>query len=92
MSPDQPVPVVVADLVAEMAEQRAVGLAHLGAPLFALGVVGLGDIERDQALVVAGQDAFATRPAADRIGEEVESKANLVRRVLLGRYRQAESE
>ena len=28
---DEPVPVIVADLMAEMAQQRAVGLAHRGA-------------------------------------------------------------
>jgi sulfonate transport system ATP-binding protein len=36
----------VADLVAEVAEQRAIGLAHRGTPLLALGLVGLGDFAR----------------------------------------------
>ena len=40
-APDQPVPVVVADLVAEVAQQRAVGLVHGVPDLLALGVVGL---------------------------------------------------
>ena len=34
---DQAIPVIVAEFVAEMAEKRAVILAHLGAHLLALG-------------------------------------------------------
>ena len=70
---DQAVPVIVAELMAEMAEQRAIVLAHLDAPSFALGRVRLGDIECDQAVVMAGQDARATRTAA--IGSARKSKA-----------------
>ena len=44
------------DLVAEMPEQSAVGFAHLEAPPLALGVVGLGEIDRDQAGLVTGDD------------------------------------
>ena len=44
----------MADLVAEVAEQRAIGLVHDGAPLFALGVVGLLERQRDQAVVMPG--------------------------------------
>jgi hypothetical protein len=43
--------------MAEVAEQRAVGLAHRAAHLFAVGVVGFGDVQRDEAVVVAGHDA-----------------------------------
>ncbi len=71
---DQPVPIIVAELVAEMAEQRAVVLAHLGAHLLALGGIGLGDVERDQPVVVAGQHALAGRRAADE-GSARKSKA-----------------
>ena len=46
----------MADLVAEVTEQRAVRLAHHHADFFAHGVVGLGDIERDQPVVVAGEN------------------------------------
>ena len=53
--PHQPVPVVMTDLVPEVADQRPVGLAHLGAPLFALGVVSLRDVDGDEAVVMAGQ-------------------------------------
>ena len=34
----------MADLVAEVAEQRAVGLRHVLAGAVALGVIGLGDV------------------------------------------------
>ncbi|OWK18666.1 hypothetical protein AJ88_00455 [Mesorhizobium amorphae CCBAU 01583] len=82
----------MAELVAEMAEQRAVILAHFDAPSFTFGGVRLGDVERDQAVVVAGQDALAAGAAADRIGKEVEGKAGLVAGVVLWRGRQAEGE
>ena len=49
----QQVPEIMADLVAKVAEQRAIWLVHDGAPPLALGVVGLFDRERDQAVVVA---------------------------------------
>jgi hypothetical protein len=39
----------MADLVAEVAEQRAVGLRHVLAGAVALGVIGLGDVDGDQA-------------------------------------------
>ena len=42
---DQPVPVIMRDLVPEMPEQRAVGLAHLRALALALDVVGLGEVD-----------------------------------------------
>ena len=53
---DQPRPVVVADLVAEMTEDRPVGLAEVHAHLLPEGVVRLGDVEGDDAIVVAGED------------------------------------
>ena len=43
--PDQTVPVVVRDLVPEMTEQRAVGLAHLAALPLAFGIVCLGEVD-----------------------------------------------
>ena len=45
---DQALPVVVPDLVAEVAEHGAVGLAHLLADLLAKRIVGLGDVDGDQ--------------------------------------------
>src|SRR5262245_53453958 len=44
---NQPVPVVVADLMAKMTEQRAIWLVQLEPSLFPLGSIGFLDIERD---------------------------------------------
>ena len=60
--------VVVADLVAQRAERRAIGLAERDPPLLALGRVGLGEVERDHAVGVAGRH----RPAV--AGQEVEGQ------------------
>ena len=57
----QPLPIVVTDLAAEVSEQRAVGLPHFLAGALALGVVGLGDVDGDQPLLMAGQDFRAVR-------------------------------
>ncbi len=64
---DQPVPVVVADLMAEMPEQRAVGLMHGLAHRFACGVVGLVEVQRDQAGVVPGHDVRAVVRRAQEV-------------------------
>jgi hypothetical protein len=65
------------DLVAEMAEERAVGLSHVLAMALALGVVGLGDVDGDQALAMArhGLRILAKRRAG--VGEEVEGEPGL---------------
>ena len=73
-----------------MTEQRAVVLAHLRAHLLALGGIRLGDVERDQAVVVAGQDMLAARPDAARIGKEIEGEADLVAGIGLRPDRQTE--
>ena len=52
---DQPVEVVMPDLVAEMAEQRAVRLVHRHPQLLAVHVVALGEIQCDHAVVVTGE-------------------------------------
>ena len=44
------------DLVAEVPEQRAVGLVHRDPQLLAVHVVTLGQIQCDDAVVVAGDD------------------------------------
>ncbi len=59
------------DLVPEMPEERAIGLIHGGAAAFALGVVGLGESEGDDAAFVAGQH----RSGGGRFGEELEAEA-----------------
>jgi hypothetical protein len=48
----------VPDLVAEMAQQRAVRLVQFVPDPLAFRVVGLLDIERDQSLGVAGHHAW----------------------------------
>lgn len=74
---DKAVPVVMAQLVAEMAEQGAVILAELRAHLLALRRIRLGDVERDQAIVMAGQDMLAAWPLTRHVGQEIEGDADL---------------
>ena len=62
----QPIPVIVPDFVAEMADQRAVRLAERRAPLLTLGVVAFGDVERDQAVVVTGHHSARAAAAGPR--------------------------
>src|ERR1700683_1311271 len=56
-------------LVAEMPEQGAVGFAHLVASPFALGVVGLGEIDCDQPVLMPGQHRRRA------IGDKIEGEA-----------------
>ena len=53
---DKTVEVVVPDLVAQMPQQGAVGLVHRDPQLLAVHVVALGQIQCDDAVVVAGDD------------------------------------
>ena len=53
---DQPVPIIVPDLVTKMPEQRAIQFAHLMPAPFALCVVGFGEIDGDHAVGVTGHD------------------------------------
>ena len=46
----------MADLVPEVTQQRPVGLMHREADVLATRIVGLGDVEGDDALVVARQN------------------------------------
>src|SRR6476469_2614312 len=61
---------MVADLVTEMPDQRAIRLVHLRAARLAFGIVGFGDVERDLTLVVTGQHF-----RAGILGEELEDDA-----------------
>ena len=74
--------VIVRDLVAEMAEQRAIRLAHLMAAALALGVVGLGEIDGDEPVVVSGEHRLGA------VGEKIEGEA--VRILEPGDERQAQ--
>ena len=85
---NQNVPIVMADLVAEMAEQTAIGLGQFRPALLHLGAVGFGERDRHHAVVVSGHHPGAGRMG--RIGEELEHQA--VARVLgAGLERQASS-
>ena len=80
------------ELVAKMAEQRAVGLAHLRPQFFAFGRVGFRDIQRDQPVVMAGENMFAAGSDLGRVGEEVERQSGLVGRIALRLDRQTVGE
>src|SRR4051812_15949210 len=71
----QNIPEIMATLVAEVAEQRAIGLAHLGADALALGIVGFGHCERDETALVPGHHTVGM--AFRRFGEEVEGETVL---------------
>ena len=74
----------MADFVAEVADQRAVRLVHLLADALALDRVGLVEVDRDQAVGVAGEDRVF-----GRVGFEVELQRQLVAHVF-GRVTEAE--
>src|ERR1700676_530928 len=57
----QAVPEIMADLVTEMAEKGAVAFTHFLAPLFALGAIRFRERQRDQPIVVSGNDMVRRR-------------------------------
>ncbi len=69
----QHVPEIVTDLMAKVAEQRAIGFAHRGADALAFRVVGFPDRERDEPVVVAGHHILAV--GLRRLAQEVEGQA-----------------
>ncbi|MNI51025.1 hypothetical protein D3C73_1057220 [compost metagenome] len=74
---NQSIPVIMADFVPKMPEQRAIGFVHMHPHLFAMGVVGLLDIQGNQAIGVADGGRFPFEVDAD----EVEGKS---RRFIFG--------
>ena len=80
----QRVPVEMPHLVAEVPEQRAVGLAELVPPPLALGRIGLGKVDGDEAVVMAGQH----RLLLGGVGKDVERQPGPARR----RERQPEAQ
>src|SRR5690348_15955031 len=58
---NKPIPEIVTDLVTKVTEQHPVRLVHGAATPFPLDVVGLLYSERNQTVVVAGQDLRAGR-------------------------------
>jgi hypothetical protein len=88
---DQQRPVVVPDLVPEMTEHGSVGLSELRAPPLALSIVRLAQVDRDDAIAVAGHDwAVAAREqvelqrSADRQAQLSEPEQNPSLRPLRG--------
>lgn len=67
----------MAGLMAEMAEQGAIGFVHRAARLFARRIVGLRGADGDQAFLVAGHSRHDIAVALDRILEEIEDQAAL---------------
>src|SRR6188472_135640 len=78
------------NLVAEMPEQSAIGLAHGLALAFALGIVGLRHIEGNESAGVPGHDPRMRRSGSDRIGEEI--KRETVGILELGCQRQTQAQ
>ena len=80
---DQHLPIEMADLVPEMADQRAVRFTHDDAQLLTLHFVGLAQIDRDPAVGVSGVHFFCLAHAApvvllrNDVGLEVERQWRL---------------
>ena len=68
---DQPIPIIMADLVPEVAEQGPVGLVHALAPPLTFRVVGFGDADGDLAEVMSGHHFLAP----EWIFEEIEHQS-----------------
>ena len=67
---DQPVPEIVAGLVAEVAEQGAIGFVHGHTALLAVGVVGFGQRDGDEAVVMSRHDFGAV--SLGQLRQEIE--------------------
>lgn len=65
----QPVPEIMPALMAEMAQQGAIGFPHCFAHLFAHGVIGFRQGERDDPVIVSRHDM-----RGGRVGEKVEGQ------------------
>ena len=55
---DQAIPVVMADLVPKMPEERPIFLLHRMASALPLDVIGFSHIDRDQAVVMTRQNGL----------------------------------
>ena len=75
---DQPVPVeIMPDLMAKVADEGAVGLVHGLASRLALRVVGLGDVDRDEPVVVPREHRLDASVRPRLVGDQVEGEAPL---------------
>src|ERR1700728_160270 len=85
---DQPVPEIVPALVAEMPQKGAVGLLLQRALRFAVHVIGFGDVDGDESVVVPGESArrVAVRGVFQKLEREPFTAA------VLRHYRQTQPE
>ena len=72
------------DFVAEMTQQRAIGFAQFGAALLAYRIVGLGEIQCDDAVLMAGQHHFAGAAAPSSSTSNARPNSGFSRRVSSG--------
>src|ERR1019366_5538074 len=54
---DEDVPIVMSDLVAEMAKERAVGFMHRDPGALALDIIRFGDVHGDHTILVTGESS-----------------------------------
>lgn len=71
---DEAIPVVVADFVAKMPEQRSEGFCRVLAVALPLGIVRLGKVDRNQTAFVAGDNRCGFGEAAAGAGKEGRSR------------------
>ena len=64
----------MADLVAEVSKERPIRLAHLLPAPLPLSIIGFGDIDRDEAVVVAGQHPGTLLRRLGRIRKKIEDE------------------
>src|SRR5262249_54915588 len=70
-SGNQMVPIIMSDLMTEMAEQRAIRFTHRAPLALAFGVVGFGDIDGDQSAGMPGDDRRGLRSGKKVKGKTV---------------------
>ena len=78
--PDQPIPVVVPDLVAEVTENRAIGFTHLLTGLLPKGVSRLRDVDSDQPVTVTGEHRLFRRARLERKRQAAGRRSRLDRK------------
>src|SRR4051812_27545589 len=72
---DQNVPIEMTDLMAKMTEEGPVGFAKGDAARLAFGVIGLGEVQRDQSREMPGHDG----PTGGLVGQNIERNVPSVR-------------
>ena len=75
--PNQPIPVIMGQLMTKMTDERAVGFAHADAPSFALGVVGFSDIDCDEPAIMAGLHHLDLAVRLCDVAQELEGQSFL---------------